>query len=319
MAISVKSGPMTDADELRELLSRSEERVVRPESRQGVLELFAWLDTMAGLWPGLRAGGADLRAEWTRWEGVQSQVRQRGSRLLAAAGGARSLAEARRQAQPDESHWWWWLDEIVARDRRRRTFRVTGILAALVALILLGVAAFNALFPVDPQVKEAYRLRTSAETALADEDRAQALPYLAQAVQVTPDDASLQILYGTVAYSLEDETTAQAAWDRGRSLMDDEASFLVERGRTFVQVNLPERAIADEEAALRLDPQSAAAYFVLGLAYELAGNRSQALDAYSQASELASDTDPQLTVLARTRMATLLQQLDTGAVPEATP
>jgi cytochrome c-type biogenesis protein CcmH/NrfG len=46
----------------------------------------------------------------------------------------------------------------------------------------------------------------------------------------------------------------------------------------------------------------------LGAAYEGQNKITEALDAFTKASDLSSETDPELTVMARTRMASLLQK-----------
>lgn len=310
MAIAVKSGPMTAADELRTLLSRCEQRVVAPGGAEGVRELFGWLDQIAGLWPALQASGVDLRAEQVRWDSLQAAVRRRAPRLLREWQGPQSLVEARQAVQPDQSQWWWWIDQAVSQDRQRRLVKGLAITAAVVGVVLLGAFVLAKLFPVDPKVRETYRLQTEAETALMNGDLPKAGEFLRQAVAISPEDATLLITHGVVAEALGDQKTAEEAWAQARSLLGgDEARFLTSRGRSHLQVNQPQKAIEDELAALAIDPKSALAYYNLGGAYEMTGQTQPALDAYTKASELAGDSDPQLIVLARTRMGRLLQMI----------
>lgn len=320
MAIAVKSGTMTPADELRGLLSRSEERVVTPGGVERVRELFGWLDQIADLWPILESSGVDLRAERVRWDSLQGAVRQRAPRLLREWQGPQSLVEARQSVRPEQSHWWWWIDQAVSQDRQRRLIKGLAITAAVVGVVALGAFLLAKLFPVDPKVRETYRLQTEAEAALMNGDLPKAGEFLRQAVAISPEDVTLQIAQGAVAETLGDQKIAEEAWAQARSLLSgDEARFLTLRGRSYLQVNQPQKAIEDELAALAIDPNSALAYFALGGGYEMTDQMQQALDAYTKASELATDSDPQLTVLAKTRMGALMQRIPYAATAAPEP
>ena len=320
MARAVKSGPLTSADQLRELLDQGERRVVSPEEGGGVPELFSWMDQMAELWPGLDRSGADLRAERTRWEGLQSQVLQRGSRLLRAWPAQQDLAQYRRTIDPPESFWWWWLDEKVREKRRRQALRGLVVVAAVVVVGAGAILLFNRLFPVDPVVQEVYRLQSSADSALQQGDMDQARQLIGEAVQVDPNDPVLQVLHGVLLEVAGDDVGAEEAWANAQALLeDDEGQFLTMRGRAYMQVSDLEQALRDEQAAVELQPDSAQAHFLLGAAYEMVNDPQLALEAYTRAAELADESSPELVVLARTRMAAILQQPELPATPEASP
>lgn len=309
MARAIDSGRVTPADELRELLGAAEDRVVDPRTGGGVPELFQWMDKIAQLLPALAADGVDLKAERARWQTLQAQVHRRSHRLLQAWPGPSSLAEARPTLQPDPSHWWWWLDQEVAAARRRRLVRGAMLLAAVVAVAVSVIALVSRLLPVDPQVRELQRLRFQVETALADQDRATARNLLQQAVSLDPTDPGLQVQLGVAAEELGEGDQAMAAWDEALGLLGhDEAQFRMLRGQAYLAYGRLEQALEDEQEAVALAPDRAGAYYFLGLAHELLGHRAEAIAAYTRAAELAGDTDPQLVVLARTRLATLLQQ-----------
>jgi Tfp pilus assembly protein PilF len=320
MAKAVSSGPLTPADELRELLDRSERRVVSPEEGGGVPELFDWMDQMAELWPSLDHSGADLRAEWTRWEGLQSQVLQRGRRLLRAWPAQQGLPEYRRAVGPPETSWWWWLDEKVSQARRRRLLRWLAVVGAVIVVAVGAILLFNRLFPVDPVVQEVYRLQSAADGALQQGDVEQARQLIEEAVQTDPTDPGLQALFGVLLDVSGDEVGAEGAWADARALLEnDEGQFLTIRGRAYMQVNDLEKALRDEQAAVELKPDSAQAQFLLGVAYELTDDFQLAVEAYTRAAELADDGNPELVVLARTRIAAILHQPELPVAPEASP
>lgn len=306
MAQAIKSNPITPADTLRDLLARSEGRVVNPLEGGGVPELFGWMDEIAALWPGLERSGVDLRGERTRWETLQAQVRRRGGALLRAWPASRPLA-AERVARAPAAGWWWELDRLVAADQRRRLLRFVAAVAAVVVAGVAAVVILSRLFPVDPQVREAQRYQFEVEQALAAGDRATAQGLLEQAVQAIPGDAGFQLLLGAAYAASSDMDAAEEQWAIGRSLLPDEAEFLVERSRAFLQLGRAEEALRDAQAAVQLQPDSAPAHLYRAAALEELGDLAQAIEAYARVAELAAQTDPQLVVLARTRMAALMQ------------
>ena len=230
------------------------------------------------------------------------------------------MEEARAAATPDKSHWWWWLDEVVAQKRRSRLLKTAGTLAAVIAVAAIGLLLVNRLFPVDERVREAYTLRTNSEAAIITGDYEQAIDSMKQAVAIMPEDPSLQIMYGVLADLRGDSITAEQAWDTARSLLSGkEGEFLVQRGMAYGQTNQFDKSVQDELAAIALDPNSARAYLYLGAAYEGQNKITEAIDAFTKASDLSSATDPELTVMARTRMASLLQKSPLSLPTEASP
>lgn len=319
MATAVKTERITLADDLRQLLAQSEERLINLSDSASAAELYGRLDRIADLMPRIQATGGDMRAEEARWQGLQERIEARSPRVLRAWQDGARLADARVAANPDQSHWWWWIDQMVAEQRRRRLRRIGGVTLAMLAIVAVAAFALPRLFPVDPVVRESYRLQLRAEVALANNDLAAGRETLNQAIAVDRENSSLLILHGVVADVQGDVTAAEQSWQRARGLLNgDEMQFLTERGLSFLRVDRASRAIDDLQAALALDPTSARTYFVLGGALEAEGRYQEALSAYQQASDLADRAgNAELTVMARTQIANLLQRLQ--AAPPSTP
>lgn len=319
MAVTIKTERHTLADDLRQLLARSEERVINVASQAEAAELYAWLDQIDHMWPEVQTMGANVRAEETRWQSLQERLAARGAKVLRAWQGSAGLAAARQAAQPPASAWWWWLDQVMAQ-KRRAVLRRVGLLAlALLALLAVAAFALPRLFPVDPAVRAAYRLQNAADVALANGDAQAALLSFSQAIEINPNDSSLLISHGVVAEMLGQNALAEQSWQRARALLPgDEAQFLAERGLVYIRTQQPQQAAGDAEAAIALNPDLAMAHLVLGGALEGLGRYQEAVSAYQQASALAeADDNPQLTVMARTQMANLLQRIQ--ASPPSTP
>lgn len=319
MAVALQTERVTPADELRHLLARCEDGLINLTGPASAAELFDALDQIAELLPQIEATGADLRAERARWQGLQERLLARGQQILRAWQGQQRLVDARQARGPAAEHWWWWIDQRMAERRRSKRRRVAAMLAAGILLLALLSLVIARLFPTDPATRAAYRLRLAAESALAGGDVAGSWPLLQQAVQETPDDPSLLILYGAVADAQGDASAAEQAWQQARELLQGaEAPFRVERGLAFLRLQQIERALADLHAATELDPASARAQLALGGAYEAAGRLQEALAAYEQAAMLAeAANNAELTATARVQMATLMQRMQMA--PPTTP
>lgn len=310
MARAIKSDLVTPADTVRTRLTLCEKRVVDPGAGGGVPELFAWLDEIMAMWPELEAWGGDLRAERARWETLQAQVQRRGRQLLRAWPQTPALAELRQIVSPSTDRWWWWLDERLAQLRRQRVRRA----ATLAAVVLLAGSVLTFVlsraFPVDPVVRTVYRLQGEIEQALrtGEQGYAAARDLAEQAVAVAPDDPDLRVLLGVAYQVLNEPERAAEQWAVARSLLSEDADFLLRRGSTYLMFGRPQEALQDEQAAIDLQPDNAPAHYFLGLALEGTGQYRAAIEAYTRAAELAEQSNPQLVVLARTRLAALLQQ-----------
>ncbi len=299
---------------MRDLLARGEKRVVAPADGGGVTELYGWLDEIAAAWPALIASGSDLRAEKARWQSLQDQVSTRSRAVLQAWKREGGLPAARFAADPVRDNWWWWLDEQVAAQRASSRKRAVLIVVAVVAVLALGSLVLRVLFPVDPVVRDVYRLSEDARRALEVGDTAGALASFQQAVERSPDDLQLRVMVGVLAEMLGDSATASDAFAAAQAVSPDEASFYTERGFGYLEVKLSEKALADGQQAVALAPQDGRAWMLVGSASEAVGDAAGAYYAYSQASQVSEESDPQITAMARIKMAGMLQAIQ---APEA--
>jgi tetratricopeptide (TPR) repeat protein len=321
MATALRNDRMTPADELRQLLSRSEDRLINLSDSASVAELYTWLDQVASLMPVLRAAGGDVRSEEARWQSLQERVQNRATRVMRAWRSSAVLAAARQAAAPPEANWWWWIDQMIARQRQRRLRRGAGIVLAVLAALAAASFVFQRLFPVDPVQRAAYRLQLQAETELNFGNTVAAYETLSRVLEIDATNFRMWILHGAVADLLGDSMTADHSWQQARSLLADaELPFLIERGMSFVRTQQPDRAITDLEAAIAIDPGSAQAHLVLGSALEAVGRLRDGLAAYERAADLAeAANNPELVVLARVQAANLIPRLQAESAPSSQP
>lgn len=320
MAYSINEKLSNPVTQLREDLEEAERLVVRVTS-ENVERFLQLLDRIDAQLTQLSAdSGLDLRPEKTRQTSLLSRVENNPQPIAAAAGRAGGMAKL-RDRNPNADGFWWRLDALVAAQRRssarRFTFTIGGIILFFAALYFV-VYTF---FPPNPDalvINDA----TNRLPDLALEgrwDEALALIEQSQSQLSTPD-VELMIWEGVIAEQLGMAERAERVLAEARLLIEAESEDLywVTLGNTRVMTGDLDGAKVAAEAALALDPLEGQAYFLLGNIAESRGDVLGAVENYERTFEYASESNPQLAVIARVRLGTLLQS-GAGFLPTDTP
>jgi len=324
MAQAIRESKVTPADELRDLLTRNEKRVVNLRG-QGVeaLVLLRDLDRIAELWPELEASGVDLRPEQGRWETLQAQVRRYAPQVVRELRAMGGLPALRMQYHPSgEADWWWFLSERVQAQRARALARGGITLAAVAAIgALVYFLVFHVFFPVDPDLKAALRAQAEAEAKISQQgDYLAALADFRRAAEYRPGDPDNWLRIGCVLYRLGDRAGAEQNFYRARILLADPVALRLTRAPICVQLGVNDLAEADLREVIATDPENARARYYLSSVVETRGELLEALLLVQQAAELAeSQGDTELVALARFRMGILMQQLAVQELVSGTP
>jgi len=298
---------LTPADRLRESLGKTEQGVVglRGTGPQ-VLGLLHMLDRTANLLAELESDGVDLRAEITRFDTVQRQLRRQQRRFLIEAGAV--LIEERSAVQPDPGRWWWFLDEALAqqqRDQLRRTL-TWGLIAVFVCAVAWLV--YNQFFAPSPESQQAYRYSSAGEGLVEGGDLRAALAEFEAAAALTPDDSALWLWQGVIHHELGESDEAQEAFATARALCETESGFLLDRAMTYLNTGNLQAASADVEQILAADPSSAIAYYVRSSIAVEQDDYEGAIADLERAAELAqAEGDSQLEATARVQRAMVMQ------------
>lgn len=303
----VPSTALTPVDHLRESLDKAERLVtnLRGTGAQA-LELLHLQDQIIDLVAELEATGADVRAERVRLETVQQQLRRRQAHFLVEAGSA--LQEERAAVQPDQARWWWFLDEAVAQQRRDRLRLV--LMWGLVSVFLCVVAwlVYDRFIAPPPQVLQSYQYSAAGEGLVEGGDFRAALAEFEAAAAITPDDPALWVWLGVLHVELDELDEAQEAFDTARSLYETETDFLLNRGMAYLDAGDLDRAHADVEQVVVMDPQLAAGYYVRAGVFVEREDYATAVDDLDRTAELAQAAgDSQLEATARVRRAMVMQ------------
>ncbi len=310
----VEQKPLTQADEVRDLLAQLEAKIARlgrdkgPEA-QATLTLF---DSVAARLAELHASGQVLRAEEARWEAASAAFRRKAGSFLRALGGLGALAEARRARQPEPTAWWWFIDQWLVEKRRAQLRRLAlGVAVAVAVLVLLGVLYQRFLAP-DPATRERLRHEQAADSLTMDGNLAGALGEVEQALGYAPGDATLLTQKGVLQQKLG-QFVAQDTFAAAEKAAGSREAFLIIRAQMYMRVGYGQAMLADAQEVITANPESAPGYLLLGQANELLGNGQDAIAAYEKSGRLAdAQNNPQLAAIARMNLATLLQQIQVG-------
>jgi tetratricopeptide (TPR) repeat protein len=303
----VPSTALTSADRLRESLGEAEQLIASLRgSGPQVLRLLHLLDQMADLLVELEATGTDVRAEHTRLETVQRQLRRQQGRFLAEAGEA--FPEERTAIRPDQARWWWFLDEAAAQQQRQRvrralTWGLLGIFACVVAWLV-----YDRFLAPSPDQQQAIRHSSTGERLAGEGDLQAALAEFEASTILTPDDPALWIWLGVLHVELDELDQAQEAFDTARSLCETDFDFLLDRGRTYLYVGNLDAASTDIEQAIAMRPQSGIGYYVRSSIAAEREDYAAAVADLEKAAELAQAAgDSQLEAAARVQRAMVMQ------------
>ncbi|MGC9400234.1 MAG: tetratricopeptide repeat protein [Anaerolineae bacterium] len=304
------SSPQTHADQLRNVLEQLETHVGKLEhgGDSDPLALPLLLDEAQDLLTALQEKGGNWKPEETRLETVTAQLRRKAKTFVRQAGGATALKEARAAHAPPNPAWWWRLDEIIREERRQR-LRKLGKWAAIIAAVflVLGLAYKQFLAP-SPELMAALERQREAEELAAQGDFVAALDKVEAGLTNAPDHVELLTLKGILMEALGREAEATAAFERARTLTEDENLFLRLRAQLYLRTRLLDGAQKDAQTLIERDPEAPSGYLFLGMVYDARGEWQQAVTHYEKASELAAARDEaQIYVTARTLLAQLLQ------------
>lgn len=306
------SGASTAGQPLREQLRRLEIAMAGLKRRRIDVEaLLLERDALERALDDAEVQGLDVRAERGRAATFDGLMRRRADRLVRLGREQGGLAAARSRNAPPERYWWWWLDEWVNERRWRALRRSVLIVVSIAAVLVIGNQVLLHFLGAAPE-RRAFSDLTWEAGRLVDEGKlVEAAKAYERAIALVPDDTealcTLAVLY---------ELQGRAAESAERLLAAEQAStsralFQFEHSRAYLLLGKTDRALRVAETALLEDPSSPYAYFALGDALEIMGERRNAALAFDAAAHYAMEIgEDKLYALARQRQAVLL-----GAMP----
>ncbi len=312
-------------NDLRELLGQAKKMVDDlPRSGARAQALLFQLDAIQDLFARLKDSGADLRAEAVRRELIERDLRSKDAVLLRELEAAGGLAAVRAAANPTPEQWWWFLDEGLAqkeKGQKRRALKNVGIVAAV---LLVAVLLYRFVLTPDTPASRVMEKTSQAAAALQEGDLAGATLAYRQAVEIEPANPELHAWVGVLEEMQGNADRAAEAYANAERLAGSPARYHILRASAWSSAGDLDRTIAEAQAALTSEPNSAEAYMLLGNAYETRGDIAEAVHALQKVVELAEASgNGALVVTAKTRLGMLSQRpqlpnMSETASPEAT-
>lgn len=275
-------------NDLRELLGQAKKMIDDlPRSGARAQALLFQLDAIQDLFARLKDSGADLRSEAARMESIERDLRSKDAFLLRELEAAGGLAALRAAANPTPEQWWWFLDEGLAQKEKGQRQRVLKNVGIVAAVLLVAVLLYRFVLAPDTTAATVLEKTSQAEAAVREGDLAGATLAYRQAIEVEPGNPELYAWVGVLEEMQDNTAAAEEAFANAERLADSPAHYYVLRGTAWSGVGKPELAIADAQAALAAEPDSAEAYLLLAGVYETRGDDVQAIQALQKVVELA--------------------------------
>ncbi|MEZ4623063.1 MAG: tetratricopeptide repeat protein [Caldilineaceae bacterium] len=290
---------------LRNALEQAERQLVRLD-RENIVAFLVGLDQIDAMFTGYGQDQSAVRAEEGRWESLQKRITAKPKLVVNAANNAGGLAKLGSQYAPALG-FWWHLDAAVAQ-RRTQTMQRVGLAIGAIAVVGLLWWGYTIFFPAVASPADA---TTTIEQLVAAQQLPDALAAVTNARQTAPDDPELLIWEAVLNEQVGNTAQAQTALAQAeQTFVGQPAAFWRLVGTKRQQVgNLPGAAEAGQQA-LALAPEDAQNTFLLGSVAEASGNTVQAAAYFSQTIALADDENPELGVMAKTRMGYLMPSLE---------
>jgi tetratricopeptide (TPR) repeat protein len=319
MAYSIKENLRNPIIQLRDDLDKAE-RLAPQLNRENVESFLQLLDRIEEQFALLEGGNLDLRPERSRQISLHHRLERIPGSVVSAAARAGGLRKLREQNPPAEG-FWWHLDALIATERRRTLRRLAMVIGGIILFFGGLYFVVETFFPPDPNVL-LVNDATNALTELAIEGRwDEALALIDQSKsQLTQPSPELLIWEGVVSERLGLTERAEDSLAEARNLIgaENENLFWVTLGNTRVMSNDLDGGELAAQSALAINPEEPQAFFLLATIAESRGDFLEAVDYYERTFEYAADANPQLAVISRVRLGTLLQT-GGGFFPDESP
>lgn len=306
MAHALDSRASSPANDLRDTLDLVERLIVSPNA-DTIETLLTSLDKISAMFNDLTKTNIDLRSEEVRWEGILRRLQSKPGKIAAAANAVGGFDKLRAQHPPADEEWWR-LDQVISERRQQSLFKG---LQTLTVIALIGLIVY--LLLPEPNPDAVFVLETEAvlEDAMMAGELDEAQVAAISAAEQLPTSPELWLWATVLSEQVGDDVTAERSLENAMALMPDQpVSVWVDLGNKRLQLQDFDGAEAAANEALAIDDQEPQGYFLLGGVAEMRGEKRLAIDYFEQTFALAEIDDPQLAVIAKVRMGTLLQSLD---------
>ena len=300
--------------ELREWIENYRKYLLEIEEIEDgkVIETLELRDKIKNLMEKLEKKGVDLSAEKSRLDSLDQIIKEKAKifwKKLKSSTGDPVFYRQEKNIPPKK--WWWYPDEIIREEKRR--FERKWIKRAIIAGACLGFVYLFFTY-ILPKPTPYISCIQEAERLLEEGKINPALETYQKAIKISPEEPVAYLMAGVICEFLGDKDRAKSYFIKAKERYPSLYDFYLARGMSWMRLGKFSAAEKDAKEAVKLNPQSAEAHFLLGNAYEAQNKIPEAITEFGIVSQL--DTDPKLTVMARYKIGIL--SLKRALPPEPT-
>ncbi len=290
---------------LNKIIERYKSFLLNIEDVRGQLpQIFNLRDEIEKLLRALDERGIDLSVERSKLEFLDHIIKDKARFVLKNIKKLVDITSYRKEQKIPSSHWWWYLDEFLKGKRRvgeKRWLIRSGIIGGILICIYL-ILQF-----VIPEPSPWAIHQEKGERLLQEGNLDGALQEYKKAIQLAPGEAINHLFLGIIYERKKMPSSAQSYFERAKKLYPNPVEFYLQRGMIYLQGGKLDEAEKDAEQALKIDPESAYAHFLLGNVYEVQNKIPLAVAEFQIVSQI-KDADSKLVVISRYKLGMLMLQ-----------
>ena len=290
---------------LREIIERYKSFLLDIDNLRGqMVQIFNLRDEIENLLRKLNEKGADLSVERSKLDSLDQVIKGRAGSVLRDVKKLVNIASYREERKIPPSHWWWYLDGFLKNKKKAKQKKWlirSGIAAGILILVYL-IFQF-----VVPKPSPWVIYQEKGDKLLQEGDLNGALKEYKIATQLAPKEAINYLILGIIYEEKGMPLTSQSYFTKAKKLYSHPLDFYIQRGMTYLQRGKFGKAEKDANQALKINPKSAQAHFLLGNVYEAQNKIPLAVAEYQIVSEM-KNADPKLIVISRYKMGMIMLQ-----------
>lgn len=302
----MKESPLEILREKIDILKKKSSKILILDSSEGTkyIEEFIYLrQEIAELIEELKKQNIPIDTEFVKLSEIDAEVKRNMKNIYKIS----RNSELRKMSKnyPME-YWWWHIWDIVEEEKKNRLRRF--IILSLIIILMIGVFWFIDSFYKTPTEEIIETVEVSYKL-FRDKEFVKAERMLKEKLSKYPNSSELWLALGIVVEKL-DKKEAEFAFNRALNLYKSEEEFLISRALEYRKVNDIESSEKDILKVLAINPNNSQALYILGTLYEEKNNIKEAISIYKKIEELGEKADPQILVMSKMRLITLLQKLN---------
>ena len=297
---------------LREIIERYKSFLLDIDNLRGqLIQIFNLRDEIENLVGKLSEKGVDLSVERSKLDSLDQVIKDRAGSILKDVKKLVNIVSYREEQKIPASHWWWYLDEFLKKKKEAKQKKWL-IRSGIAAGILISVYLIFQFVVPKPSPWVIYQEK--GNKLLQEGDLNSALKNYKIAIQLAPKEAINYLMVGIIYEEKGMPLRAQSYFMDAKELYPHPLDFYIQRGMTYLQRGKFNKADKDANKALKINPKSAQAHFLLGNVYEAQSKIPLAVAEYQIVSQM-KNADPKLIVISRYKMGMLMLQGATRSNP----